>query len=388
MGKILYVDACGGASGDMLAGGLIDLGWPVEELAGHLAVMGLEQVKVSAGREEHMSLAARRLVVQAPHEHHHRHLSHILGLLECLPAKVGAPAAQVFERLAQAEAKVHGTTPDEVHFHEVGAADAIADVVAFCAGLAWLGSPRLVCSPLPLGSGTIQAAHGTLPLPAPAVLNLLEGCPVTASPVQGETVTPTGAALLSALAEEFGPPPAMSLEKTGIGGGSRPSREVPNILRLWLGEEVAPGGEGRVVEIVAHLDDMIPEDLPMVIQGCLAAGALDAAASPLVMKKGRLGFSLVVTSPLELAEELASRVLDQTTSLGVRLRAVERRTLPREVVTVESPWGPARVKRARAGQGWRVHPEADDVARIAVETGLAPAEVRARIAALAQELDG
>ncbi|MCB2225137.1 MAG: nickel pincer cofactor biosynthesis protein LarC [Desulfarculaceae bacterium] len=385
MGKLLYVDACGGASGDMLAGGLIGLGWPVEELAGHLKAMGLEQVEVSAATAEHLGILANRLEVKAPHEHHHRHLSHILKLLARLPENIGGPAAKVFRRLAEAEARVHGTTPEEVHFHEVGAADAIADVVAFCAGLVWLGSPRIVCSPLPMGSGTVKAAHGVLPLPAPAVLNLLEGLPVYPSPIKGETVTPTGAAILSALAHEFGPPPAMSLAKTGIGGGTRPSGELPNILRLWLGREDAAGSGDRIVEIVAHLDDMNPEDLPLVIARLMQAGALDAAAAPLIMKKGRLGFSLSVMSPPELAEELAALVLEQTTSLGVRLRPVERRTLPREVITVDSPWGPAKVKRAWVGGAWRVHPEADEVGRIALETGLPPAQIRARLAALAEE---
>ena len=385
MEKLLYVDACGGASGDMLAGGLIDLGWPVSELSGHLEAMGLGQVKVSAASQEHMAIQTQRLVVEAPHEHAHRHLSHILKMLDALPPQVGGPAGEVFKRLARAEARVHGTTPEEVHFHEVGAADAIADVVAFCAGLAWLGSPRLVCSPLPMGSGFIKAAHGILPLPAPAVLNLLEGFPVMPSPVKGETVTPTGAALLTALAADFGPPPAMRLERVGAGGGSRPSKEVPNLLRLWLGQPLEAAGQDQVVEIATHVDDMSPEDLPLVLERLMAAGALDAAAAPLIMKKGRMGLSLLVMSPPEKAEELAALVLAQTSTLGVRMRPVGRRVLPREVITVESPWGTARVKRARVGDGWRVHPEADDVARIAAETGLPPAQVRARLAALAEE---
>ncbi|MCF8032239.1 MAG: nickel pincer cofactor biosynthesis protein LarC [Desulfarculaceae bacterium] len=384
MGKVLYVDACGGASGDMLAGAMIGLGWPPEELAAHLETMGLSQVEVGAAQAEHMGIMASRLEVKARHEHHHRHLSHILELLERLPKEVGDAAAKVFRRLAEAEARVHGSTPEEVHFHEVGAADAIADVVAFCTGMAWLGWPRLVCSPLPMGSGTVKAAHGVLPLPAPAVLNLLEGLPVTPSPVKGETVTPTGAAILSALAESFGPPPAMTLENTGIGGGTRPSRELPNIVRLWMGEEALAGGE-RVVEIAAHLDDMNPEDLPLVIDRLMKAGALDASATPLVMKKGRLGFGLLVMSPPELAEALAALVLEQTTSLGVRLRSVERRILPREVITVDSPWGPAKVKRAWVNGAWRVHPEADEVGRIAAETGLPPREIRVRLTALAEK---
>jgi uncharacterized protein (TIGR00299 family) protein len=312
-------------------------------------------------------------------------LSHILESLARVPRQVGGAAARVFRRLAEAEARVHNTSPEEVHFHEVGAADAIADVVAFCAGLDWLGWPRLICSPLPLGEGFVQCAHGKLPLPAPAVLHLLEGAPVTPSGVQGETVTPTGAALLSTLADGFGRAPAMRLEKVGTGGGVRPSQGVPNILRLWLGQEEQAAGADRVVEIVCHLDDMSPEDLPLVIERLMAAGALDAAAAPLIMKKGRLGLSLCVLSPPEKCEQLAALVLEQTTSLGVRLRPAERRVLEREVITVDSPWGPARVKRAWAGGRWRVHPEAGDVARIAADTGLPPHVVRARLSALAED---
>ena len=385
MSEILYVEACGGASGDMLAGGMLDLGWPVGELTGYLRAMGLDHVTVSAATQEHQGIMTRRLEVEAPHEHAHRHLSHILELLRRLPELVAQPAAKVFKRLAQAEAKVHGTTAEEVHFHEVGAADAIADVVAFCAGLAWLGSPRLVSSPLPMGEGFVNCAHGKLPLPAPAVLNLLEGVPVYSCGVKGETVTPTGAAILTALAESFGPPPAMRLRKSGIGGGSRASQAIPNMLRLWLGQEEARPGADRVVEIVCHLDDMNPEDLPLVIERLMAAGALDAAAAPLVMKKGRLGQSLTVLSTSEKSEALAALVLEQTPSLGVRLRPVERRVLEREVVTVQSPWGPAKVKRARTADGWRLHPEAEDVARICRQSDLPPWLVRGRLMTLAGE---
>ncbi|MCF8040760.1 MAG: nickel pincer cofactor biosynthesis protein LarC [Desulfarculaceae bacterium] len=385
MSKILYVEACGGASGDMLAGGMLDLGWPVEELSGYLQAMGLDHVTVSVATQEHQGIMTHRLDVQAPHEHAHRHLSHILELLERLPGQVAQPAAKVFRRLAQAEAKVHGTTAEEVHFHEVGAADAIADVVAFCAGLAWLGGPRLVASPLPMGEGFVNCAHGKLPLPAPAVLQLLEGVPVYSCGVKGETVTPTGAAILTALAESFGPAPAMRLEKSGTGGGSRPSQAIPNMLRLWLGQEQGHAGIDQVVEIVCHLDDMNPEDLPLVIERLMAAGALDAAAAPLVMKKGRLGQSLTVMSSPDKSEALAALVLEQTPSLGVRLRSVERRVLEREVITVESPWGSAKVKRARTAQGWRLHPEAEDVARICRETGLPPWRVRHELEALAGE---
>lgn len=450
MARVLYVDACGGLSGDMLAGALIDLGWPLAELEGLIASLGLSgEVSVSQARVEHLGLMARRLVVsqrQAPppphhqhghdhghthdhdHEHEHGHdqdhpherahghhhhepnhahghdhghdqdhqhpaghthrgLAEVAAILERLPEAIGGPASRVFERLATAEAKVHGVTPQEVHFHEVGALDAIVDIVAFCAGVRSLGVERIVCSPLPLGRGFADCAHGRIPLPAPAVMELLAGIPVTAWREPGETVTPTGAALVSTLADGFGPMPAMRLMAQGLGGGSRPSRGLPNLVRLFLGEEgqAEASAPDQVVEIVCHLDDMSPEDWPLVSERLMAAGALDVAAAPLLMKKGRPGLMALVMARPNQAEALAALVLEQTTSLGVRLRRCERRILPREQITVESPWGPVRVKRARVGESWRVHPEAEDVARVCRQTGLAPAAVRARIAALAPE---
>lgn len=410
MPRILYIDACGGLSGDMLAGALLDLGWPLAELQALVAALGLEGVELQRVDARHMGVAASRLGVkvhgvvpdQPPqhdhghghhhHGHHHDHGHHhqgpqprrglpeILALLRRLPAEVGLPAARVFERLASAEAQVHGTTPQEVHFHEVGAVDAMVDVVAFCAGLHWLGVERVVCSPLPLGRGFVDCAHGRLPLPAPAVVNLLAGLPVVGWPAPVETVTPTGAALVSTLADGFGDMPAMRLLSQGWGGGSRPSQGGPNLVRLMLGEAAGAGlQEDSVAELVCHLDDQSPEDLPMIYERLLKEGALDVAAAPLIMKKGRPGLMLTVLCPPEHAEDMARLVLTQTTSLGLRLRLAERRVLPREQISVDTPWGPVLVKRARVGEGWRYHPEADEVARICRETGLAPGEVRGEI---------
>ncbi|MBI4797636.1 MAG: nickel pincer cofactor biosynthesis protein LarC [Desulfarculus sp.] len=420
MPRILYIDACGGLSGDMLAGALLGLGWPLSELEALVAALGLEGVDLARVDARHMGVAASRLAVtvhgQVPdhpqhehgHGHHHEHghehghghdhghdhghhhhgpqprrgLGEILALLQRLPAKVGQPAGRVFERLASAEAQVHGGTPQEVHFHEVGAVDAMVDVVAFCAGINWLGVDRVVCSPLPLGRGFVDCAHGRLPLPAPAVVNLLEGLPVKGWPAAVETVTPTGAALVSTLAQEFGEMPAMRLLQQGWGGGSRPSQGGPNLVRLMLGESAEEQERDTVAELVCHLDDQSPEDLPMIYERLLAEGALDVAAAPLIMKKGRPGLLLTVLCPPACAEDMARLVLAQTTSLGLRLRLSERRLLPREQISVDTPWGPVLVKRARVGDAWRYHPEADEVARICRETGLAPGEVRARLLAI------
>jgi uncharacterized protein (TIGR00299 family) protein len=275
-----------------------------------------------------------------------------------------------------------------VHFHEVGAVDAIVDVIAFCAGLVWLGSPLLICSSLPLGRGFVQCAHGRLPIPAPAVLNLLAGAPVWEWPAHEETVTPTGAALVSTLAE-FAAMPAMRLMATGLGGGSRVLAHAPNVVRLLLGEDGGMDVQAdEVSELSCHLDDMSPEDLPMVFERLLAAGALDVAAAPLIMKKGRPGLSLTVLCPPAMAEEMAMLVLAQTTTLGLRLACLGRRVLPRNIVTVDSPWGQVRIKKARVGDGWRYRPEAEDVARICRETGLAPHEVRRGIELIAESSGG
>ena len=384
MAKLLYIDAAGGLSGDMLAGALLDLGWPLSELEGLIKRMDLSGVKVSHLRVDHQGLSASRLEVEVPISQPHRHLADVLALVQRLPEPVAKMASRVFNRLAEAEGKVHGVPPSQVHFHEVGAADALVDVAAFCAGLNWLGVERVICSPLPLGRGFVKAAHGRLPLPAPAVLNLLEGVPIIAWPAEEETVTPTGAALASTLAHEFGPLPAMTLSAVGTGGGSRPSRVSPNVARLILGQPLAQPQGDQVTEIVCHLDDQSPEEIPLIFERLMEAGALDVAACPLYMKKGRPGLMLTVLSRPETSEELAALVLEQTTSLGVRLRPVVRRLLPRQSLTVETPWGPARVKRTQAGGTVRLHPEAEDVARICRRTHLAPARVRLEIMRLAE----
>jgi uncharacterized protein (TIGR00299 family) protein len=432
MSRILYIDACGGLSGDMLAGALLDLGWPLSQLEALVAALGLEGVELSALAVEHMGVRASRLQVTVhgreadqphghnhghdhdhPHHHghdhehdyghghHHHHgpddhghnhghapqprrgLPEILTLLERLPRAVALPAARVFERLALAEAKVHGSTPEQVHFHEVGAVDALVDVVAFCAGLEWLGVDRVICSPLPLGRGFVDCAHGRLPLPAPAVVNLLEGLPVIGWPTAVETVTPTGAALVSSLAHEFGGLPAMRLTRQGWGGGSRASSGGPNLVRLMLGTSDEALASDSVAELVCHIDDQSPEDLPMIFERLLKEGALDVAAAPLYMKKGRPGLMLTVLCPPQRAEDMARLVLEQTSSLGLRLRLSQRRLLERDQISVDTPWGPVLVKRAKVGEGYRLHPEADEVARICRETGLAPATVRAEILRLA-----
>jgi uncharacterized protein (TIGR00299 family) protein len=450
--KVLYIDASAGLSGDMLAGALLDLGWPLSDLREKIDAMGLNQVKLEAVRIDHMGISACRLSVdddadqachrheghahphdhghchshEHPHDHAHTHehihahehqhehhghghdhghegghchdnghnhhgeqrgLPQILEMLTKLPAPTGKLATKVFERLAKAEAKVHGKSPEEVHFHEVGAVDAIVDVVAFCTGLTWLKVDRVICSPLPLARGFFTCAHGRMPLPPPAVVNLLDGAPIVPWPVEQETVTPTGAALVTTVADEYGQLPAMRLEKAGVGGGSRNSTYAPNVVRLMLGQtrETGLSRQEEIAEIVCHLDDMHPEDLPLAYERLFAAGALDVAASPLLMKKSRSGLALTVMSKPEDAEALADVVLNETTGLGVRIRKVQRRVLPRRMVKVDTPWGPVMVKLAQSAYGTKSHVESDDIVRICREHGLTPPDVRQKILELLDE---
>ena len=430
--KILYIDAAAGASGDMLAGAMLDLGWPLSSLQKLVEQMGLGgEARISTARPIHAGIQACRLQVDVlgedheKHEHHdhphnlhphhddhvhhhdhchnehkhshkHDHAHHeqghqhsqqrglpdILALLMRLPQEVAAPAQRVFKRLAAAEARAHGIAENQVHFHEVGAVDSIVDIVAFCAALAWLQPDKIMCSPLPLGQGFVDCAHGRIPLPAPAVLNLLHDVPITGWPEKAETVTPTGAALLATLVDEFTPVPAFRLLKSGVGGGSRVSGKYPNLLRVLWGESdsALQLSTDEIVELSCNLDDQIPEDLPLLFERLMNAGALDVAANYLLMKKGRPGLRLNVLCPPSLAEELAAFLLEQSTSLGVRMQRKQRRLLKRYIETIDTPWGPVRVKTASLRESARRwHPEAEDVMAICRQTGLSPALVRQKI---------
>ena len=420
--KVLYIDACAGASGDMLAGALLDLGWPLDELKKLIKQMGLEhEANVSIDHPVHQSIRTTRLNVELlealpkshhdhahhhdhDHTHHHEHhkethdhhavhhhshnhhnmrgLSQILQLLQTLPENIAKPASQVFHNLAVAEAKVHGCDVEDVHFHEVGAVDAIVDIVAFCAGIAWLKPNRILCSSLPLGRGFVHCAHGVMPLPAPAVLNLLEGVPVTSWNENQETVTPTGAALLSTLVDEFVAMPAFTLLKTGIGGGSRPSTTNANLLRMLWGRQQRLLND-QVAEISCNVDDQLGEDFPFISEKLMSAGALDVAAVPLLMKKGRPALRIDVLCHESKVRELAALLLEQTTSLGVRVAQKQRYLLPRQTSALPTPWGEVKIKSAQLASGaLRYHPEAEDVLRISRETGLAPSLVRQKIFAL------
>ena len=294
----------------------------------------------------------------------HRHLPDILRIIEAagLDPDVAATAGAVFNRLAQAEAEAHGIAVQKVHFHEVGAADAIVDIVCSCAGLAALGIERITCSPIPTGSGTVTCAHGIIPVPAPATANLLRGFPIAASDEVGELATPTGAAILTTLADEFGPLPDMTLSAVGVGAGTREGETRPNVLRLFVGELAGVDAEQDSVTILeANLDDATGQSLGYAGERLMDAGALDVYIVPIIMKKGRPGQLLtVLCRPMDVAA-LEAMIFAETSTLGIRRHTARRSKLAREHVTVETRFGPIRVKLGcRDGATVQAWPEYDD----------------------------
>lgn len=375
---IAYLDTPSGISGDMFLGCLVDAGWPLAELQGVVEGLGLPQDACVLAQERVMRgpLAATLVKVDAAETHAHRHLGDIERIIlgAELSERVQRRAVAVFRRLAQAEAAVHGTTVDHVHFHEVGAVDAIVDIVGVCAGLDALGVEALYASALPLGEGWTMSAHGRIPLPAPATLALLAdaGAPTRPAPGPGELVTPTGAALLAELAEFR--QPCMRLERIGLGAG-RKEFEWPNVARLWLGEADTPRTEEFPVQtrathavIEANIDDMNPELYGAVSQRLFDCGAVDVWTTPIQMKKGRPAVTLSVLAPLALEAKLAELALQETTTLGVRVQPVYRYEAERSFETVNTEFGAVRVKLKWIGGAlFGVKPEFDDCARLAQE---------------------
>ncbi len=374
--RTLYLDCIGGIAGDMMLAALIETGVPEEALRETLHGLPLKGWEWHTERVEVGAVMARRVRIRVVEEQPHRHLSDVLEIIERTPLseRVRQQAQAVFQRLAEAEAAVHQTTPDRVHFHEVGAVDAILDVVGSCWALEYLGVARIVCSPLPMGRGFTPAAHGHLPLPAPATVELLRGVPTYGIPIEGETVTPTGAALAVALSEEFGPQPPMRWEAIGYGAGSA-TRPLPNLLRTFLGEaysgQDAWGNWQSIVQIETNLDDASPQLLGYLMERALEAGALDIFFTPVQMKKNRPATLVTLLAPPDRAEALMNLLLSETPTLGVRYTLLNRLCLQREVHTVQTPYGAVRIKVARAGERiLHLAPEYEDCARIARKHGL------------------
>jgi pyridinium-3,5-bisthiocarboxylic acid mononucleotide nickel chelatase len=385
---IAYLDLPSGLSGDMFLGCLVDAGWPVDRLRATISALALDasEWSVSARTVMKGSIRATFVEVHAVEGHHHRHLADIRRIIDAgtLTETIKRRAVAVFDRLAAAEARVHGTTAERIHFHEVGAVDAIIDIVGVSAGLEELGVDRLFASSVPLGEGWASTAHGEIPLPAPATLELLAAvhAPTRPAPGPGEWVTPTGAALVAELAA-FGQP-AVTLGRVGIGAGSRDTA-WPNVARLWLGEAEGPGA---FVQIDTNIDDMNPQLFAAATERLFAAGARDVWLTPVQMKKGRPGVVLSVIAFARDEAQLADILLRETTTLGVRVHPLAmRHEARRDVQEVATAYGPVRVKvKWLEGEPLGASPEYDDCARAAAAHGVSTRTVYEAALGAAREL--
>jgi hypothetical protein len=387
--RIAWLDCNSGISGDMMLGALVSAGWPAAEAASLPRRLGLEGVRVAAHDVRRGPLAATQVLVEVDEDRQpHRHLRDVEAILAGadLPADARDRALAVFRRLAAVEAEVHGTTVEKVHFHEVGAADALVDVAGAMLGLSALGVARVQASPPRLGRGEVRSEHGLIPVPAPATALLLRGAPVEIGEVAFEFTTPTGAALLATLVEDWGAPPPFRLEHVGTGAGARDLAGQPNVLRVLIGEAGEQPGSGpastagplrhRVAVLETALDDENPQFLGALLPRLLEAGALDAMMVPSLMKKGRPGTWLVVIAEPERAEALARLLLEESSSLGVRIRHDDRLELPRRMEEVETPFGRVALKVAETPGGTeRAVPEFESVRGAAERSGKSLREV-------------
>lgn len=373
-GRTGWVDASGGLSGDMLLGACLDAGVGLDVVRDAITRLALpERVEVSAETAVRSAIGATRAIVSTGEAHHHRTLPDVLALLEGLGSPVRERSAAVFQALAEAEARVHRVAPDDVHFHEVGALDSIADVVGVVAALDALDLDRLVCSPIALGGGRARTEHGPIPVPGPAVVELLRAAdaPGVGGPVDLELATPTGVALMVTLADEFGPMPLLRPELSGFGAGTADPEGHANLTRLVVGAALGAGGTTRELVLEANVDDLDPRLWPGVLAALMEAGAADAWVTPILMKKGRPAHTLSVLATPDRVDALERVVLTHTSSIGLRRYPVEKVALPRETVEVEVYGETVRVKLARLdGEVVTATPEFVDVARVAAAKGL------------------
>lgn len=371
-GRTLFLDLPSGIAGDMTVAGLVDLGVPLEVMRGAVTALGLEGVEISVRTGYAGAIGCTHFDVSWPEQAGERSYAQIERLISTssLDEGVKSLAQRIFLRLAKAEARVHQTTLDQVHFHEVGAIDAIVDIVGASAGFDYLGA-RVKASPVPLGRGFVQCRHGTLPLPAPATLNCLEGVPTIASGLEAELVTPTGAAIIATVAEEFGAWFPLSPEHVGWGAGTRGLPDRPNALRMILGVEKSQSLRSSHVLLEANVDDMTGEIAAHALSRVLAAGALDVWIVPATMKKNRPGLVFSALATEEARTRVTDAMLRETTTIGVRQSPVSRVELVRELRQISTRWGTVRVKTSGAGtEAFKEKPEIDDCAAIATREGI------------------
>jgi pyridinium-3,5-bisthiocarboxylic acid mononucleotide nickel chelatase len=385
MTRVAYLDCVGGLAGDMLIAALLDAGGEVASLRSVPGALGIDGVQIDVERVERQGIGALHLRIEAADDHDHRQYAHIRELVQSstLPEGPRARALDAFRRLAEVEAGIHGVPPDEVHFHELGSLDTLIDVCGAFVLIDELGVDRVVSSPLPYARGLVSAAHGTLPLPAPATLGLLAGAAFVGVDTQAELVTPTGAAIASVLVDEWGGLPPLTLERVGYGAGAKNLPDRPNVVRVVLG--AAATAPTQVVVLETNLDDLSPELVPDAVERCFATGALDVWTVPAQMKKGRPGFVLKVLARPDDQAAIARVLLEETSALGVRVGRLERYELDREERVIDLDGGSVRVKVGLLdGRVVNVAPEHDDCAAVAKVTGRSVKSVWAEALARAQ----
>jgi hypothetical protein len=358
----------------MILGGLLGLGISRTAFETELAKLNLSGVSLIEQNVDRSGIAAIHVEVAAPEQQRHRHLSDIVRIIQDsqLDEAVKDRSVAVFTKLAEAEARVHGISVNDVHFHEVGGIDAIVDIVGACIGFRMLGIERFACSKINVGSGFVQMEHGKFPVPPPAVTELLKNTPVFSNEVEGELITPTGAAIIATVSESYGPLPEMQVEQTSYGAGTREYKGFPNVIRLLLGEST-PVSIGReqvddLTLIETNLDDVSPQILGFVMERVFEIGALDCWLTPIQMKKNRPATMFSVLCPHAKRDLIAEVLYTETTTLGLRIRKIERECLQREIVRVKTAYGEVKVKVARYREKvTNAMPEYEDVRRIALE---------------------
>ena len=368
--RIAYLDCASGISGDMTLGALVDAGVDLAALNAAVGSLGLPGCRLVAEEVKKRGFRAIQVTVQSEPEHGHRHLQHIQAMIDrgSLSDRQKDLARRMFAKLAEAEAKVHGTTLEKVHFHEVGAADSIADIVGAAVGWDLLGVDRIVASPVPTGTGKVRIAHGECSIPAPATAELLRGIPVAESSVPHELTTPTGAAILATLVHAFGPIPSMTVERIGCGAGQRDLDEQPNLLRLLVGTGADAGDAQQVWVIETNLDDISGELIGYCTGRLWDAGALDVFTTAIQMKKNRPGVKVSVLCEAAAIQAVEAILFEETTTLGVRRWPVSRSVLVRRAHSVQTPWGPVEGKVGwLAGVPRGFAPEFEACRRIAAE---------------------
>ncbi len=377
--KIAYFDCFAGISGDMVLGALVDAGLGLDSLQEELRTLQLKGFHLEAKKVQKSSITGTKVevIIDQP-QHVHRHLAHIMEIIKGsgLSAKAQKDCEAIFTRLAEAEAKVHGTSVEHVHFHEVGALDSIVDIVGSVIGLHQLEVGKIFSSPLHLGSGFVMAEHGKLPVPAPGTAELIKEVPTYSTEVQGELTTPTGAAIITTLAGQFGVMPLMRIQKIGYGAGTKEFPSLPNLLRLMIGEADESLEEDTISILESNIDDMNPQFFEWLWEKLFAAGALDVYLTPIFMKKSRPATKLTVLCPPEKVNACNRIIFEETTTFGVRILQSMRKKLMREIKEIETRYGRVRIKVGKMGdQTTDLCPEYEDCKALARSLNLSLKEI-------------